>query len=830
MFESEYEALNENQKRVVDENKKNLLVLAPAGTGKTKVIAMRTAKLIGDGLAPEQFLCLTFTNKAAKEMKERICHYLPKEGKRILIKTFHSFCYYIICHEKEASHFTFPCTIIDEVDSLNIIQKIMVQNGLDEDPLYYPTILTFFENVKRHALSFPLASRYMWHQVIKSYFEEERSTFQKNPCEGFIRRYGVKLFNTYRRYLEENNCIDFMDLVVEAKYLLDQPELASKWQNVFRFVQVDEMQDTSIREYELIKVLADHANLSLFGDFNQTIYEWRGSNPTSMLHAYRSDFMPEEIQLQINYRSTQILLDAANDYIKSSQLYPSVCKAHSLVDGEKIEVLEADTPEQELAFLVQKVALSRKNSKQIAVLTRTNRYAKNISEAFIKAHIPCTIIEDTKLFRKKEVKSFLAFYEYAVNERNGHALLKMSEHPYLNMPNWLIKNLRDTKSCYMYLHDWFKMDSRDPYQELAAAYDKNEIVVLDVESTGLSTSTDDIVQIAAVQYGRMGVTKTLDILVKPTKLVRDSYDVHGFSDEQLAKEGLPPDEALTLLNEFVGEKVIVGHNVNYDMQIINSMLGRYNKPMLSQNRVYDTLDLACKVYPKLSDHKLDTLSKLIVTNTKPTHNALQDILATSEVLAHLLGIIMEKKQERLEKMEAYYGYVEEYKQKLLELTHYLRQHSTTESMTFLMTTCEFKKVYQKEELASLRELYRIMQSLEDSSISIQDNIVNLLAFSALHYSEIEQSELFKGRVPIITVHQAKGLEFDEVYLAGCNERIFPSYRSVKENNLTEEMRLFYVAMTRAKEKLYLSYHQNMKKSIFIDAIGNQYKIIKRYSE
>lgn len=828
MFWSDYEKLNPLQQQVVNQIDQNLLVLAPAGTGKTKVIAMRVAKLIYDGMEPQQILCLTFTNKAAKEMKARIELYSPQEGKHILVKTFHSFCYYLICHEKEASHFSFPCTIIDEADSLSIVQKIITQNGINDDQLYYPQLLSFFENVKRHALTFPIEKRYEWNEVIRSYLKQDYVSFQKS--DGFIRKFGLKLFNTYTRYLKENNCIDFMDLVVEAKYLLEQESIASKWQKYFKVIQVDEMQDTSIREYELIKCLAKEGQLSLFGDFNQTIYEWRGSNPESMINAYRVDYEPKEIKLTLNYRSTQILLAAANDYIKSSQLYPSLCHATSIVEGEKIELLEAKNSQQEIQFLLQQVKNSSCSAHQMAILTRTNSYAKSIADAFIKANIPCTIMEDTKLFRKKEVKELLGFFEYAINERNGHALLKIGAHPYIDMPEWLMRQLRESKSCYMYLHDWFKTDSKDPYSQLFESYKKNQVVVLDVESTGLSTTTDDIIQIAAICYGKDGVKEALDVLLKPTRPVGDSYYVHGFSDEQLQKEGVDPEEALDKLHAFVKDKVIVGHNVNYDLQIINSMMSRYHKPLLKGHFIYDTLDLAYKVYPKLPNHKLDTLSKLIVTNTKPNHNAMQDILATSEILTHLLEHIMLKKQERLEKIEAYYCYIEEYKNKLLEITQYLENHSLEESLTFLMNECLFKQYYDKNQLESIRALYRIASALEDPKRSYQDNIINLLTFSALHYSEIEQSDLFKGRIPIITIHQAKGLEFDEVYVAGCNERLFPSYRSIKENHLTEEMRLFYVAMTRAKKKLYLSYHLEAKRSIFLDQIANQYKVIKNYSE
>lgn len=828
MFAQDFTSLNKMQKQAVETIDKSLLVLAPAGTGKTKVIAMRTAYLVKQGVLPEQILCLTFTNKAAKEMKERIALYIPKEAKAMTIKTFHSFCYHLINEEKEASHFTFPCTLIDETDSLEILKKIITQNGLNDDDLYYPSLLSFFENIKRHSLSMPVEVRYNYREVMADYFKEEKiwQTVGSRGTRGFIQKHGLKLLNTYTRYLKENNCIDFMDLIVEAKYLLEQPEILKKWQMKYHHIQVDEMQDTSSREYEIIKNIAEGHYLSMFGDFNQTIYEWRGSSPKEMTADFKKDFSPEEIALTTNYRSTQTLLNAANDYIASSRLYPIQCMPKAVEKGTPITVLEAQTKMGELIGLAKEVK-AHKEQGSIAVLTRTNGYAKDIANYFNHEGISCTVIEDTKFFRRKEIKDLLAFFDYSINMRNGHALLKICEHPYINMPQWLIKALRQTKDSYLYLHDWFKMASRDPYGDLDEAFEKNEVVVLDVESTGLNTTQDDIIQIAAIVYGNKGVTDKLDVLVKPTKSVGDSVYVHGFTDEELAEKGIDPKLALEQLRAFTKGKVLVGHNINYDLQIISSMLSRYDLEPLEGNSVYDTLDLACKVYPKLPNHKLDTLSQLIETEAKPNHNAFYDILATGEVLAHLRLKIVEKKQQRLEYLEAYHCYVQEYKEKVMALREFIIAHPIAESMSYMMNSCSFKDFYSKKEMDAFRELYRMIEGLDEKDSSIQDNIINLLAFSALHYSEIEQSTLFKGRIPIITVHQAKGLEFDQVYIAGCNDCVFPSYRSVKENKLTEEMRLFYVAMTRAKQRLCISYHLEKKKSIFIDTIKEEYKVNKK---
>ncbi len=828
MFEKDYKSLNEAQRQVVRTIQGNILVLAPAGTGKTKVIAMRSAYLIKNKLLPQELLCLTFTNKAAKEMKERITLYLPKDSRDIMIKTFHAFCYTLISSEKQASHFSFPCTIIDETDSDSIIKKIIEKEGFNDERLYYPELRTFIENIKRHSLSFNSEERYSYKKVIEDYFKQEEG--HKKVKSSFVMRHGLVLLRAYQRYLKENNCIDFMDLIVEAKYLLEQDTIKEKWHKKYKYIQVDEMQDTSTREYDIIKILAENNNLSLFGDFNQTIYEWRGSNPKGMISNFKQDFAPRSMTLSINYRSTKLLLDAANDYIKNSQLYPIQCSPTSQTVGDKIYIIQAPTKADEIKLIAQSIKSGGQITRSVAVLTRTNDYAKAISEVFQKEQIPCTVIEDTKFFRRREVKDILAFFDYSINARNGHALLKVCHHPYLNMESWLLGRLSRTQDNYMYLCDWFSAESQDPYASLYTAYMHHQIVVLDVESTGLDTTRDDIIQIAAIRYGKNGVKDTLDILVKPTKSVGDSFFIHGFDDKVLQEKGIAPIDALNQLLVFIERSVIVGHNINYDLQIIKSMLNRYQLKMIQPLAIYDTLDLAYKVYPNMSNHKLETLASYLKTQAKPNHNAMQDILATSEILTHLLSQIKLKAQDRLEMLESLYSYVGEYKHKVLDISRYILKSTIPESISYMMNTCDFKKYYSQQEVESLRELYRISKMLYDDKMSIQDNIIHLLAYAAMHYSEIEQSELFKNRIPIITIHQAKGLEFDEVYIAGCNDRNFPLAKSIRDHRLQEEKRLFYVGITRARKSLFLSYHHEARRSIFIDEIGEQYIQYKTYGQ
>ncbi|MGL4736795.1 MAG: ATP-dependent helicase [Cellulosilyticaceae bacterium] len=821
MFDKDWESLNESQRQAVITINENSLVLAPAGTGKTKVIAMRTAHMIRQGALPTSILCLTFTNKAAKEMEERIRGYVPDAVDALTIKTFHSFCYEIIGLERDASHFTFPCTIVDEADAAVLLQRI-AQHLMPTESIDDSLLLGFVENTKRYSLERDVEERYDYLEVASDFVKQAG---HQHPV---LVRFGGEILRHYQNYLKQNNSVDFMDLIVEATYLLEQPEVAKRWQSRYQMIQVDEVQDTSKREYHIIKILAETNCIALFGDFNQTIYEWRGSAPQEMLSDYKEQFAPVQIQLTQNYRSTQVLLKAANNFIKNALREPMQCEAMIGEIGAPIEVMVAQNKRHEQQAIATSIKKYHMGSLgETAILTRTNGYAKDIYKVLTANGIPCIKVDTIRLFRKPEVKAVLSFFHYGVNKRNSMALERMLTQPIIGVEGWLLKEIKRGKKYYMALHDWLETDSEDPYQKLFKSFYGQDVVVLDVESTGLDTTTDEVIQIAAIRYGSRGVQEKIDVLLRPTCSVGDSEKVHGFTDEVLQKEGLDPVDALRQLQLFVNKSVVVGHNIKYDMDILQSMYHRYEQEPLNITKVYDTLDLARKVCPGLADYKLATLAALVETSATPNHNAFYDILATAEVMGYLIGHLEGKSNERLGAIEQYYPYVMPYKDQVESMMDTIMTQTTYESLEYLMNECGFKEGLDHEAVGNLRELYRVMKGLYEPKHSHYDNMVKLLAFTSLHYSEIEQSDLFKNKVPIITVHQAKGLEFENVYIAGCNEGLFPLRRSVEGGLLQEEKRLFYVAMTRAKSKLYLSYDGSRKMSYFVEDIGEDFK---KYSQ
>ena len=198
--------------------------------------------------------------------------------------------------------------------------------------------------------------------------------------------------------------------------------------------------------------------------------------------------------------------------------------------------------------------------------------------------------------------------------------------------------------------------------------------------------------------------------------------------------------------------MVVGHNIKYDLDIIESTLVRLQEPAMGHKFVYDTLDLAYKLYPKLENHKLDTLAIFLNTPTTPNHNAMQDILATGEVLAHFIERLQTTVHERMQLIEQLYPYIMPYKKKIESLMMEIGNRTLSESIPYIMNEVGYKTYYQKAELNSLRDFYRIVTQLEEEEVILAENIRRLLAFTSLHYSELEQTPFFKNRIYMAENH------------------------------------------------------------------------------
>lgn len=822
--------INEKQQQVINEQKRNILLLASAGTGKTNTLANRISKTLSDGLAsPEEILCITFTNKACKEMKERIEETI-EGAENIEIKTFHSLCFNIIKSEaKKNTDINTNFIVYDEDDSLTVIKEEFSMPIQDKD------IKDIIDFIKESRLIYGYISGSIKRDLKKTLKLLKTDSKRLEPFLKGHKKNKDILYNTlfndgidivlkYTDSLKKYGAIDFIDLISITKQLFNDKDIVEQIAKKYKYINIDEIQDTSLVEYELIENIFKESNILLCGDVFQTIYEWRGSNPYSIIAKFKEKYNPIEITFDKNYRATKRLTQCATQYLYNA--FP-VEVANTLKDGlssdsvelgEKIQFHVSGNTAQEAKWIFKQIMnLSCEEQKKACILTRNNSYNKMLSKdlrTLAQGRINFALIDDTKFFRKKEIKDIIAFLKLAVNHYDGTALKRVLRL----LPNEItdidIKKIESEqyKKVGISITDFIDkraLKDNDKYSFLEKELKNNNIIVFDVESTGVDTTRDEIIQIAAIRINEKGeeIERFVKFL-KPNKSVGASEKVHGFSDEYLNKHGRNKKNTLKSFLKFIKDKTLVGHNVQYDINILKSELERNKLPKAEYKTFFDTLDIYRRFYPSLENHKLCNLSTIVNTKHKPNHNALYDILATGEILVYAVeNFIIPTKKKRQSLMKSNASKFFEFSYDMNRYFKDIENMRPKEIVKYIVKTFDLLNIYgtKSEEADNMRDYYFTAQNCEDKSLSPRDALIDFTTISTLSDGEMEKLLLSKGRIPIITVHQAKGLEFEYIFLAGLQDTIFPNKHSVDENLMEEEKRVFYVALTRAKKKLYMSY-------------------------
>ncbi|HCL4547561.1 helicase [Clostridium botulinum] len=846
--------LNNKQKKVINTLDKNILLLSSAGTGKTKTLSMRIGNIIAKDLAlGEQILCLTFTNRACKEMKEKIIETVGKEGLKVTVKTFHSFCFDVIKKEaKKNTDISFDFTIYDEEDTKEIISE------LNPYKFNVSCLQRFINIVKEKSINYKDRD---YKDVIDTMIKYNTNIFN-NICKNekymvdktlvdYLKIYGYLTVISYDKKLYERHGLDFNDLIIKVHDLFQKDKITTYWREKYKFIHIDEMQDTSEIEYNIVSKLFRNNNIMLSGDYYQTIYEWRGSNPTIIFDNYKKEFNPEFIVFDKNYRSSEILLKASYEFLLNAfgkgvnEIYKEGIEPKANIKGDLIEFKKAYDFMEEATFIFNKIkSLKVEKLSRVAILTRNNRINIALSEKFkiLNSKLPkeervgFLLVDEFKFFRREEIKDVLAYLKLIVNDFDSNSLKRILKKFGKGIGERTIEEIEKEENIKIgvRLTDLIHKNTQeygDYYELLTRELDNENVVVFDVESTGINIIEDEIVQIAGIKINNKGeVIESFQRFLIPKKSVGDSYLVHGFSDQFLKENGENKKVVLKDFLEFIKDTVIVGHNVTFDISILNSELERLSLEKANFKTYYDTLDIARRFYPSLTNHKLETLSKLFNTETKSSHDAMDDILATKDVL---MAMLKEKvKPTIINRMVVYGKYIKKFEPIYEEITN-LKKLSYIKNpkdiIGEIVNKTKIKEIYKDQyiKINNLREFFVIAKEIENKEISSRDNLIELLKITSLSNSELDRMLTKYPRVPIITVHQAKGAEFDYVFLAGLQNNIFPNYMAVKEGNEIEERRLFYVAMTRAKKYLYLSFseykHNRRKaKSMLIDYIPKDY--------
>ena len=541
--------LNKEQQQAVQHTEGPLLILAGAGSGKTKVLTVRIAHLLAQGVNPYEILAITFTNKAAKEMKSRVEGLVGDVANRIWLSTFHSFCAKFLRFEVDNFlGYNSNFTIYDTSDSQAVIKAALKALNLDDK--YYPVgaMIAAISDAKNKLL---FASDF------------------RNQARDFYQQKVADVYEYYERELRKNNALDFDDLLLVAVKLLQSNEaVLDKYSKRFRYVMIDEYQDTNHAQYLLAKLLASHwKNIAVVGDADQSIYAWRGADIQNILDFEKDYPNCTSIKLEQNYRSTKIILDAANAVIENNEGRPKKNLWTDKTEGAKIQHFTAQSEHEEAAFIGDTIAKKHDIHGvpygDMAILYRTNAQSRVLEEALIKRALPYTMVGGTKFYDRKEIKDVLAYLRVLYNPFDDLSLLRIINVPKRSIGATTVAKLQDYArangtSLFMtltqlHLVDTIKGKTKEKLEEfgiliftlVAEMEDKTVLDILEsiLDRTGylaqLEESTDPPDQARAENIGELlSVAKDFQD-TNPTGTVEDFLeqvalvnDVDSFEQEE----------------------------------------------------------------------------------------------------------------------------------------------------------------------------------------------------------------------------------------------------------------------------------------------------------
>lgn len=477
-----FNKLNDKQKEAVMHVDGPCLVLAGAGSGKTRVLTERIVNLINNGVSPYNILAITFTNKAAREMRERVYNSIEEEANKIFIGTFHSLGLKIVRENASVIGYSNNVTILDRDDVNTLIKRFMKELNLDTDHYPVKSILNKISFAKNEGLS-----------------PEEFDKFAKAPLD----MAACKVYKMYESALKRSNSVDFDDLLIlPLRIFKKDKSVLEKYQEHFKYILVDEYQDTNMVQYDMCKLLASkYRNLFVVGDMDQSIYSFRFANYMNVINFEKDNKDAKVIVLDENYRSTNNILNAANDVIKNNKERKEKNLWSSKGDGDKIKYIRCDNEQEEASTVVRltKELLDKEEKpSEIAVLYRTNGQSRVFEEAFLKENIPFKIVGSYFFYNRKEIKDLISYMHLIYNNNDDASLERVINVPRRGIGSKTIERLRSEAS----ISDKSMFEVVSSGKELGF---KNLIIDLTNES-----KNTDLVGLVDVILDKTGIRKELE--------------------------------------------------------------------------------------------------------------------------------------------------------------------------------------------------------------------------------------------------------------------------------------------------------------------------------
>ncbi len=864
---------DEKQKEVICLDKGYHLVLAPAGCGKTDILAERVQRAICNGVKVEDMLCLTFTNRASRGMRSRIKSVARDNANELFIGNTHRFCAKFVFDNNIISQ---SSAIMDEEDELSVINN--VSNYAIEDIEDYDVIehakdkedknvasLNFEERKRLKAVIQiqHLMVQYRWGHP-KSVIIFQESDFEDN--DKTQRFYSPQMFSTlckeagipvsiesllsiydnaenhldsdnfsvemqnllwlldvakkYESYKEKENIIDFDDLLLLTyEYARNHPNDIHK----YRWIQIDEVQDLNALQFAIIDAFTESDNVTIYlGDQQQAIFSFIGAKLNTI------SWLKERCKGNIHhlnkcYRSPKYLLDIFNDY------------AHTELGTDTDFLPEPnnfDKPEHEdlIVYRAQFEDTAYKKAIELAqnypngrtaILVATNNQADAISRYC--HHIPHFKISGIDLFSLKQTKLLFSHLNVVNSEINFLAWARILSTLKL-FPNYGIARqfVSDLKTIGINPSDFLLYQNSSYLLEFLKYYRSHPIVIFDTETTGLNVFDNDIVQIAATKYIDGNVDSRLNILLHTNQKIPLMLGkiVNPLIEEYANKPHLERTEGLKSFVDFAQGCVLIGHNVQYDYNIlINNCkrdLPNVDIPTLFPI-VFDTLKLTRLICPSLRSYKLKDLLVIFNLTGKNSHLADEDIEATYSVAEYCFNKTLVLKDKIVLALADNSTVAELFRQKYgqlykdAQLSLYVRLYES-ESATVKELRRAYEFFYNKDFFKLRNKFNYICSFLEESKIidkaiepSLYEQLNNhIMDLNTLKEADICDSSIVKENIFITTVHKAKGLEFENVIVYGCVNGIYPFYSSRDDSDACkEDARKLYVAISRAKKRLCL---------------------------
>jgi len=864
-------SLDKYQVPVVEASQGYHLVLASPGCGKTHILAERIRYARERGVKYEDMLCLTFTNRAAREMTNRIQKVVGGDFSELMVGNVHRFCSKFLF---EQGRIPADSAIIDDEEAVSIIADYRNEDeeGVTRDfNRYkgYQTIIFFqhfiyqmehqhpwkyylhpesFTDDDREAVKHICASQKIeydeqavvniYHHA-QEYMDEANAPGLDGKTADRIRVLLWKMYyaNCYARYKEENHLFDFEDLLLYTYDIYRSDPTCKR----YPWIQVDEVQDLNGMQLAIIDLLTAEYNpmVMYLGDEQQAIFSFMGAK-VETLTLLKMRCKGNVHHLQRNHRSPKYLLDVFNDYAEKQlkidrELLPLSDNDTKATSGD-LRIIHSSTIEAEHKDITtEALSLYEQNKEErTAVIVSANSDADRISEAMTEAGLTHFKVSGRDLFDTPDVKLLLAHLSLLSNEHNSIAWTRIMKgvhafpsHALARRFNWKLKQLALSPS------DFLLYPESCYTAEFLRAYNEEEIVVFDTETTGLNVFQDDIIEIAAIRIkGGEVVGEPLDLYIETDKPIlpmlgdKENPMYAIYHEKMSTGELLSPSDALQRFLAYVGTSPILGHNANYDYNILDNNLQRYCKDTMQAHdiRCFDSLKLIRLLAPSLHSYKLESLLETFHLAGVNSHQAIDDVKAT----VSLVRLCAEKAREKQAQQAAFIHHPKvkpfanvlrsNYGECYREAVNRLYQLSTNHEPALVSELSAAYNAFHSDGLINdIPRLDYILRYLRIDMLT-DETVANALApqlsqyimdINTLKEADFCNSKSILERIYVTTVHKAKGLEFDNVIIFDAADGRYPNaYNKTKQQD-EEDARKFYVAMSRAKRRLFIAYALQM---------------------